>query len=310
VRRFACPRCAATLFFNDDHCLTCGAHILYDPGSDWMVEADGTSAFRCANSFTDERCNWLALPDGMCRSCALDLPESVGPSALRRPFQEAKRRTLRQLAQRGIDPATTPLALRFRLLHGTSQAPVTIGHAGGVITLDVAEGDPRRLAEVRTTLGEPYRTPLGHVRHELGHWYWAWRIGGTPAIEQFRALFGDERRPYDQALSAHYATVDDGWWRAHHLSHYASAHPWEDFAESFAHALHLHDTLETAVTYGMVEPPDPADADAPYAAWGRLSVALNELNRAMGTSDPYPFAPSAPAMEKIRWIADLLDGRR
>ena len=130
VRRYACPRCAATLFFNDDRCLTCGAQAVYDHGSDWMLEADGTSVFRCAAAFTDERCNWLALPNGLCMSCSLDLPDSVGASALRRPFQEAKRRTLRQLAQFGIDPATTPLALRFRLLHGTTVAPVTIGHAG------------------------------------------------------------------------------------------------------------------------------------------------------------------------------------
>src|SRR6202011_5238904 len=39
-------------------------------------------------------------------------------------------------------------------------------------------------------------------------------------------------------------------WRPH-VTPYASAHPWEDFAETWAHYFHMVDTLETATAFGL-----------------------------------------------------------
>ncbi|NNF64408.1 MAG: hypothetical protein HKN07_09115 [Acidimicrobiia bacterium] len=226
----------------------------------------------------------------------------------RRTFQQAKRRTLRQLkALRvpvdGVDPMP-----RFELIEGTVDNPVTTGHADGLITLDVAEADLERLAELRATLGERYRTPLGHVRHELGHWYWAAHVDVRYSSAEFRELFGDETADYAEALAQHYSTGDDGSWTETHISHYAASHPWEDFAESFAHVLHILDTIETAVAHGIS--PEihvfTTDFDLLYGEWIGLSQTLNDLNRSMGTPDPYPFVVAAPAVEKLRFVHSSL----
>jgi hypothetical protein len=307
VRDLWCPRCGGRVFFDDQRCLACGDGLAYDVSSDRMVGV--SRSHLCPQRQGPEACNWTtAAPASPCPSCRLD---TVGadpqrsPALDRLPFQQARRRTVRQLRRRKLDPDTAEPPLRFALRRSTADEPVTIGHADGLVTLDVAEADPRAREHTRITLGEPYRTPLGHVRHEVGHWVWAVRVEGADALEAFRERFGDERASYPEALERHYGAADDGRWWDRFLSHYASAHPWEDFAESFAHLLHLDDTLETAVAHGLVEAPS-STFDERYRAWLTLSVALNELNRSMGTPDPYPFSPSGPAVDKIRWVDSLL----
>ncbi len=299
MKVFSCPVCNAPVYFENVGCVQCGSLLAYDVDHDRFVNG----AVLCLASTTVETCNWSVPESGYCRSCALDIDHVA--TERRVPFQEAKRRAVRQLVRFGVDLHRAP-ALRFELRDGSVEGPVTIGHQDGVITLDTAEADPARREEVRTSLGEPYRSPLGHVRHELGHWYWAAHVGDRFSTDSFRSLFGDEQFDYQAAIEQHYGTPDDGSWQGQFVSFYASMHPWEDFAESFAHLLHLTDTLETAAVQGMVGGASVAlgfgDFDKLYQRWIEVSVALNELNRSMGTPDAYPFAPSPPAVEKLAFV--------
>ncbi len=301
MRAFACPVCNADIFFNSTRCESCGSALLFSGHADTFV----TEGQPCANAGTATRCNWSCPDNGpFCPSCVLDVRH--GNEAHEVPFQEAKRRTLRQLLGTGVRVAGVAPSLRFDLRSSTTQQHVVTGHADGLITIDTAEGDPVQLAETQASLGEPYRTPLGHIRHELGHWFWASAVDNVFAANDFRALFGDEGQDYNRALQEHYAQPDDGAWRRSFLSHYASAHPWEDFAESFAHVLHMDDTLETAATHNLIIPPETAAFGIRYQAWIKLAVALNALNRSMGTPDPYPFVVPPPAVDKLRFVDSAL----
>ena len=303
MKVFACPVCNAAVYFDNVACVQCGSLLAYDVEHDRFA----AGAVLCLANATVEACNWSVPDSGYCRSCALDVQHE--PTEKRAPFERAKRRAVRQLERFGVDLHRPP-TLRFDLRDGSVEGPVTIGHQDGVIALDTAEADPARREEVRTGLGEPYRSPLGHVRHELGHWYWAAYVGDRFSEESFRGVFGDERADYAEAIERHYGTPDDGSWQSQYVSFYASMHPWEDFAESFAHLLHVTDTLETAAMAGMVGGAAVAlgvgDFDLVYQRWIDVSVALNELNRSMGTPDAYPFAPSQPAINKLHFVWDAL----
>lgn len=299
MKVFSCPVCSAAVYFDNVTCVQCGSLLAYDVDQDRFV----SGVVLCLASTSVEACNWSVPWSGWCRSCALDVDHLS--TERRVPFQRAKRRAVRQLVRFDVDLTRAP-SLRFDLRDGTVEGPVTIGHRDGVITLDTAEADPAHLEQVRTGLGEPYRSPLGHVRHELGHWYWAAHVGDRFSYESFRAAFGDERADYGEAIERHYGSLDDGSWQAQHVSYYASMHPWEDFAESFAHLLHLTDTLETAASHGLLGgaavAPDVGDFERLYQRWIEVSIALNELNRSMGTPDAYPFAPSPPAVAKLAFV--------
>jgi hypothetical protein len=90
-------------------------------------------------------------------------------------------------------------------------------------------------------------------------------------------------------------------------------HPWEDWAETFAHYLHIRDTLETAHAYGVkalsaAPPSDPARTpiDALLAEWLPLTYALNALNRSMGSGDLYPFVLAPRVIAKLGFVHDLV----
>src|SRR6218665_1784299 len=205
------------------------------------------------------------------------------------------------------------------------QAPVMTGHAAGVITLNVAEADDDERVRRRVQLFEPYRTLLGHLRHESGHYYWDQLVRDHPdRLEEFRTLFGDERLDYMQALQAHYAAGDGKPdWRPSFVSAYAAAHPWEDWAETWAHYLHMVDLLETAASYRTrivlpsaegARPSKPADPfeggrgsfDEAIAQWVPVTLLLNSLNRSLGQDDAYPFALSEQALNKLRFVHDVI----
>jgi hypothetical protein len=242
--------------------------------------------------------------------------------------QGASRRLLYQLDDLGLPVRNREVdpdhGLAFDLLSSVSQ-PVTTGHDNGVITIDLAEGDAGHREALRVNLAEPYRTLLGHFRHEVGHYYWTVLVPRRHALEVFRALFGDERVDYAAALQAHYTSDPDPNWAETHVSTYATAHPWEDWAETFAHYLHIRDSLQTAAAFGIVVagpdvnvPPDPTaplssvplekhdDFDGLIDTWLPLTYALNAVNRSMGKRDLYPFVLSPTVLEKLRLVHSLI----
>lgn len=301
VRRFSCPTCSARVFFAGSQCLNCSTTLAYDLAADRVV----ANTEPCRNR-PIWACNWVAANDaGLCEACALTT-EADGTDAHVEVFQVAIRRVLRQLVLFGLDPTEAEPPLRFALRASTPDEPVITGHADGLITLDTAEGDPAHREAVRTRLGEGYRTPLGHVRHELGHWHWQAYIEQNPELlTRFRDLFGNEALDYPTALAKHYERKDTGGWRDSYLSYYASSHPWEDYAESFAHVLHMHAIVETAYAEGFIT--SAADSLARlYGIWAPLTVSLNEIAQAMGTAEPYPFAPSATALAKMSFVYEII----
>ena len=225
-------------------------------GAARLLTLNGGAA-RCANREA-ARCNWLVAREGeLCASCRLTRtrPADDDPAALEqfRVAEAAKRWLLFELGELALPVRSwreRAGGLAFELL-SSERAPVTTGHADGVITLDVAESDDAHREALREQLGEPYRTVLGHFRHEVGHYYWPLLVPEGGARERCRALFGDEREDYGAALERHYETGPPPDWSQRFVSAYATMHPWEDWAETFAHYLHIWDTLQTAGAYGV-----------------------------------------------------------
>ncbi len=336
MRTFACARCDQLVFFENTECLSCGAGLGFRWADREVVtlldEFHGPA--RCANVEV-ANCNaFVEEPGELCFSCALTLtrPADSDPEG----FQElaeaeaAKRRLLFELGELGLpvpsredDPEA---GLAFDLL-SSHREHVTTGHADGLITLDLAESDPAHREQVRVQMGEPYRTLLGHFRHEVGHFYFPILAPeGSPAVERCRATFGDDREDYGAAMDRHYAEGAPEDWPKEHVSSYATMHPYEDWAETFAHYLHIRDTAQTAVSYGVrvagPSPPRRMAADAPaldfvplerrqslrelLADWLPLTYALNALNRSMGAGDLYPFVLTEPIVAKLELIDELV----
>jgi hypothetical protein len=201
--------------------------------------------------------------------------------------------------------------------------PIVTGHSRGLITINVAEADDAERERHRHDMAEPYRTLLGHFRHEIGHYYWERLVLHGPWLEPFRALFGDERQDYAASLERHYGERPPLDWPERFVSAYAAAHPWEDWAETWAHYMHIVDTLETADAFGLrlrpsvgrdaglaveidVDPYRETDFSALVAAWLPLTYALNSLSHSMGHSSFYPFVLVPPVMEKLRFVHDVI----
>lgn len=304
MRSFSCPACRQLVFFENSTCLNCGTELGYARASHDLVALGGL--VRCANAGI-AACNWLVAPgEGLCGSCVLTRTrpadsDEAGMRAFVRA-EAAKRRLVFQL-----DDLRLPTSdVVFDLLSG---GPVITGHADGVVTIDLAEGDDGHREALRVQLAEPYRTLLGHLRHETGHWYWTVLV--EPSPEAFRALFGDERADYAAALDRHYAGDPAPGWESSYVSAYAAAHPWEDWAESFAHYLHIRDTLQTSAAFGLAVPgaapaQDGAGFDELIATWLPLTYALNAVNRSMGKDDLYPFVLSGRVLEKLRFVHTLI----
>jgi len=351
MRAYECDVCRHLVFFENTSCLTCGAMLGFVPDRRAVValvvhderfgivgDEDGQRWRRCPNAGI-AACNWLvpdAAPAGdLCESCRLTQtrPADNDPSGsvAFAKAEAAKRRLVFQLRELRIpvvsrhdDPEK---GLAFDLL-SSAAGPVTTGHRRGVVTLDLAESDDAYREATRKELGEPYRTLLGHFRHEIGHYYWMVLVDGGPHLSGFRACFGDERANYREALSRHYAQGPPDNWGQVYVSAYAAMHPWEDWAETFAHYLHIRDTLQTAAAYGVLVTspssqregrPDlavdliavPSDAqqlggEGGFAhilrEWLPLTYALNAVNRSMGRDDLYPFVIAPTVMNKLSFV--------
>ena len=259
MKLFSCPHCGQRLYFENAQCLSCGSPVLYDPDVAGFVLSGTDDVFSCANVDQCD-CNWR-VPEGQrfCRACVLNkiIPDLaiVGNRERWTRVEAAKKRAIYSLLAFGlpVGPKSDPgdeIGLAFDFLADPGGiAPggehILTGHDNGLITLNVAEADSAEREKMRVQMGEHYRTLLGHFRHELGHYYWD-RLVRDDAhwLGRFRATFGDERADYAEALSRHYADGPPPDWQARHISAYAASHPWEDWAETFAHHLHITDTLE------------------------------------------------------------------
>lgn len=327
MRSFACGHCGHLVFFENTVCLNCSTPLGFDPGRLAMIALEGEEARRLDRCVNEDvaACNWLvSQPGTMCRSCELTRtrPNDDDRAGLHAfaDAEAAKRRAIMQLLELGL-PGVEPGRLAFDLL-SSEQEPVATGHVDGVITIDLAESDDVRREQRRADLSEPYRTLLGHLRHELGHYLQPLLVVGSDAWDACRALFGDERVDYGAALERHYEHGPPADWRERYVSAYATTHPWEDWAETLAHYLHIRDTLETAADYGVTvtgpravtydrslkATPQPEAGERGFDEvldnWLPLTYALNAVNRSMGRDDLYPFTLAPPVIEKLRFVHD------
>jgi len=361
VKTFKCI-CGNTLHFENSRCLSCDRVLGFvpeqrglfaiEPVGDgaWRTPgfADSTRRYRkCQNYETYEVCNWLVSeddPNALCTACRLNeiIPnlQEARHLTLWYRIEAAKRRLIYTLdllglpvIGRAIDPAH---GLAFRFMADTTPGEfydevaavnrVVTGHTTGIVTINIAEADPSAREQTRELMNESYRTLLGHFRHESGHYYWDRLVRNSPHIDRFRELFGDERGDYAQALERYYAD-GPGQWHEHYISAYAAAHPWEDWAETWAHFLHIVDTLETAHDYGFTSKGQQVNPvhvelqagsgyrvtntfDDLLAGWLILTVTLNDLNRSMGLPDAYPFALRQRAIDKLRFVYQLINKNR
>ncbi|OZI18712.1 hypothetical protein CAL26_13485 [Bordetella genomosp. 9] len=351
-RAYHCA-CGHRIFFRNSQCLACRRPLGYVPSrlrlfplrpgpqvDTWRIIGDpddiGTVYRRCENFGLAAACNWLVEPEdgayrNLCRACRLNrtIPDlSVARNLpLWQSMEAAKRRLVSQLIGLGLpvaskvseDPAR---GLAFDFLTSIPGQPrVLTGHDDGIITINLEEADDAVRERVRIQMREPYRTLLGHFRHEVGHYYWQRLVVGTPWEAPCRVLFGDERQDYAAALQANYDQGPPLDWPQHYVSAYASIHPFEDWAETWAHYLHLRDTLDTAESYGIASAtsdeeitgfhaadlwwPDAPNAEAfldMLKRWIGTTWVMNEMSRAMGLRDFYPFVLPRPAVAKLHFI--------
>lgn len=352
MKLFKCQACGQVLDFENTRCERCGHRLGYLPegallvalepeGDNWRRLSVSNKPLRfCANAGHDA-CNWLVPAEAAekyCLACRHNrtVPDltDAGNVARWRKIEFAKHRLFYTMIRLRL-PLTTRaddpehgLAFDFLADPPASDIPTVLtGHAGGVITIAVNEADDAEREMRRAALGEPYRTLLGHFRHEVGHHFWDLLVYAGGYLDAFRTLFGDERQDYAAALQAHYAHGAPQDWPTRYISAYAAAHPWEDFAETWAHYLHMVDTLEIARAVGMSVDPMVAEDDSLAAevdfdphragdvrrlidAWVPISFAVNSLNRAMGQPDLYPFVLSAPVVDKLGFVDRIIHDRR
>jgi hypothetical protein len=341
MKLYACSHCKNPLYFENDTCLTCKHAVGFDAATLSMITLEKVKAgeladirnrkklYRWCENAAHGTCNWLVIleqPSNFCLACELNrtIPELSNNENLSRwkRMEVAKHRLVYSLLRLRLPvlPKEGPdePGITFDFMADISpEKKVMTGHDNGVITLNIEEADEAKRVRNKQDLGEKYRTLLGHFRHEIGHYYWDTLIKDSPLITRYRNTFGDERKNYQEALKIYYSSGAPADWSDHFISPYASAHPWEDWAETWAHYMHLMDTLETAYAFGVGIHPgkvDDLDADIrsdPYSLkdfdriigmWLPLTFAVNSLNRSMGYADFYPFVISPDIIKKLRFI--------
>lgn len=351
MRLFACDQCQAPIFFDNFRCVGCDHPLAFLPDLGAMsaleeIADDGAATKRyralgaegrvvrmCQNHVDHQACNW-AVPDDdpepLCRACRLNEVIPDLSNAQQRDawlsLEAAKRRLLYSLFTLKLPVEAREEGktggLGFSFMAGQKEQPVFTGHSDGLITINVAEANDPFREKMRAQLGEAYRTVLGHFRHEIGHYYWDRLIKDTDLLPKYRELFGDETEDYQEALDRHYKEGAPADWAARFVSQYASMHPWEDWAETWAHYLHISDTLETAKAYGLrvkvgkgtpggetvvnAEQVSVDDFNQMAQDWVPLTVALNSLNRSMGMRDLYPFVLTEVALKKLRFVHEVI----
>ena len=352
MRLFECQACNSVVYFENGGCQTCGHLLGYVPESGAMsalddngdgtycalAQPDGSWRY-CANAAHDA-CNWMVRadsPDQFCVACRHNetIPDLSDPANLAswRFLEQAKHRLVYSLLKLNLPLETRDenvahgLVFRFLADPPDNAGPkVLTGHDEGVITLALGEADAVERARRREQMGELYRTLLGHFRHEIGHHYWDLLVRDGDRLASCREVFGDDSVDYEQALAAHYANGAPADWQNHFVSSYATAHPWEDFAETWAHYMHIVDTLEMGAAFGIsvkarvhpsnglatridFDPYKAKSAEQIVEAWLPFVFAMNNVSRAMGHPDIYPFVIAPPVVRKLDYIHRLVNAR-
>src|SRR4051812_38392945 len=345
MKLFECQKCGQLLHFENTRCESCGSQLGYLRVLETLSVVEPDGEVRCALAEPEKRyrfcanakyavCNRLvddSNPSPYCAACRHNqtVPDPSVPENLVRwrKIEFAKHRLIYTLLKLKLPLATKaedPDGLAFDFIHPEAPLPdgsmgaVMTGHANGVITINLEEADDAKREGIRAEMGEPYRALLGHFRHEIGHYYWDRLIADTDNLERFRAVFGDEQRDYAEALKQNYENGPPANWQENFVSTYASCHPWEDFAETWAHYFHMIDTLETAQAFGLSLRPRVANGGELIAkfdfdphkgaiepiidAWVSLTVAANAINRSMGLPDLYPFVLARTIVTKLTFI--------
>jgi len=340
MRPFNCAGCGLAVYFENTHCGGCGAQLGFLPAELRMAAfaAAGDGPWRALGRELEARpcvnreaaaCNWMVVDpaESFCAACVYNrtIPDlDVADNLVRwQRLERAKRLLIYGLFRLGLHPPSrfddAEQGLAFDFVAELPGVPAVTGHASGLVTVNTAEADEVARTSMREQMAELYRTLLGHFRHEVGHFFWERLVRDGGRLEAFRALFGDERLDYPAALDRHYAGGPPVDWNLAHISAYAAAHPWEDWAESWAHYLHIVDSLETAQAFGLAVAPTapvvaaspPAPLDDPYRApsaqalvdaWLPLVFAVNSLNRSMGLGDLYPFVLTPAVVAKLEFI--------
>jgi hypothetical protein len=347
VRLFVCQACGNILYFENRSCARCGHRLGFLPecvtlaalkpdGERFATVTDGIRdrAF-CANARYNA-CNWLVEPkrgELYCWGCRHNgiVPDLSNTDNLARwrGLEAAKHRLFYSLIRwrlpvktRAEDPAHG-LIFNFLADDPARGQRVMTGHDNGLITIALTEADDIEREKRRLEMGEAYRTLLGHFRHEVGHYFWDVLVRDGGKLEASSAVFGDHTIDYDEALQHHYQEGPPPDWQTSFVSAYAATHPWEDFAESWSHYLHIVDTLEMASAFGIkvrpaadslgglsthigFDPYETENFDAIVTAWLPFTFAMNSINRAMGMRDLYPFVLSPAVIEKLRFIHELV----
>lgn len=345
MKTLSCSACGNRVYFENTTCLSCGSSLGFDAETVSMAAVqpvaadtplfrkvgvavgvkDDTAEVRFCDNVKYATCNWLVpgeVEGSLCMACACNrtIPNLSQPGSLEawREVEQAKKRLVYSLLRLGL-PVDASADGSMPRLTFDFMAQATTGHDNGVITIDVMEADSVERERRRAQFDERYRSLLGHLRHESGHYYWIRLVQHGGMLEEFRAIFGDERQDYQTALNAYYAMGAPANWAENFVSAYASSHPWEDWAETWAHYLHIVDAVETAEAEGM----EPRAAGLLFGAawpfkkydvyrqvsfeslmerWLPLSLALNNVSRSLGRRDLYPFVISPMARKKLAFV--------
>jgi hypothetical protein len=354
MKLFECTHCNNTVHFDNAYCLSCARRLGYHASTfnmvtlvggpeTWHVHNHPGRSYRFCENASHDACNWLVPvdePHSLCAACRhnLTIPDLHKPENVWQwqKMEMAKKYLFYSLMRWNLPLQTKAEApetgLSFHFISDTiapdgSFVKVMTGHDSGTITINLAEADDATREQRRTSMLEPYRTLIGHFRHEIGHYYWDRLVLDGNRLEECRALFGDDRLDYNEALERHYNQGPPENWRDNFISAYATMHPWEDFAETWAHYIHMVDTLETARAYGLSIKQDvslaaPLEVELdfnPYRAhsidelvlsWMPLTVAVNAINRSLGQPDLYPFVLSQPVIQKLGFVHRLIHENR
>jgi hypothetical protein len=347
MKLYTCSNCHSLIYFENNVCLHCGYTLGFDAGSLSMLtlvseknnlfsdSKNKQQKFRFCKNSDYGTCNWV-IPESQtsvyCQACDLNriIPDLTKSDNLKRwkNIEIAKHRLvysllrLRLPVKKKIGDEEAGIAFDF-MADTSPKEKIMTGHDNGIITLNIEEADEAERVKHKLDLGERYRTLLGHFRHEIGHYYWEVLIKNSDYIDNYRSIFGDEEKDYAEALKIYYKNGPPADWSEHFISPYATSHSWEDWAETWAHYLHLMDTLETAFSFGIRIQPDMVQdtkgiqasiQQDPYDMedfkqimkwWLPLTFAVNSLNRGMGYADFYPFVISEAVVGKLQFIHEL-----